>query len=294
MPQRVRQILFVPPAPLVWAQHLCLFERHGVEVATTQTTSSEQLGNGLAAGTFDIGIGVVDNVLAWNDELEAGLQIVAQLERSTIMSFCAVAHYQSLADAAAETIAVDATTNGFVLVLYRALARAGIDWRTCRFDKVGGVRQRFEALAAATASATILVPPFIDMALAKGFRELWSSADIAPAYPGVVVAARARWLADNDDAALRYLAALLAANRWAATTVNEDAAIAALVAARYSEPAARRLVRDSVAELRPARSGWDEVVALRRECGLLAHPEPNADEIVNVDLLARASDRIEK
>ena len=55
---RIRQILFVPPAPFVWAQRLGLFERHGVDVNTTQTTSSDQLGQGLAAGTFDIGIGV--------------------------------------------------------------------------------------------------------------------------------------------------------------------------------------------------------------------------------------------
>lgn len=292
MAHRVRQILFVAPAPLVWAQHLGLFAHHGVEVETTQTASSDELGRGLAAGDWDIGIAVVDNILAWNDELKAGLQILAQLERSTIMSFCALARYQSLADAATGVIAVDATTNGFVLVLYRALARAGIDWRACRFEKVGGVRQRFEALEAGAATATILVPPFIDMALAKGFRELWSSAEIAPAYPGVVAAARVQWLADNEDAALRYLAALLEANRWAATAGNQDAAVAALIAARYSVRAATRLVHDAVPELRASPSGFEVVVALRREAGLLALPAPTVDAIVNLDLLARANDRV--
>src|SRR4051794_18501971 len=173
MMHRVRQILFVAPAPVVWAGHLGLFERHGVELETTQTTSSDELGRGLAEGKWDVGIGVVDNVLAWNDAFGAQLQILAQLERSTIMSFCAAARQATLADAASDPIAVDATTNGFVLVLYRALAGAGIDWRACRFEKVGGVRQRFEALAAGAARSTILVPPFIDMAIAKGFRELW-------------------------------------------------------------------------------------------------------------------------
>src|SRR2546421_2660891 len=103
---RIRQILFVPPAPIVWAQHRNLFTKHGVEVETTQTLSSDQLGQGLADSTWDIGIGVVDNVIAWNDERKAGLQILAQLERSTVMAFCAVANYASLADAAAEPIVV--------------------------------------------------------------------------------------------------------------------------------------------------------------------------------------------
>lgn len=297
MTLRLRQILFVPPAPLVWARHLDLFAAGGIDVETTQTLSSDQLGQGLADGAWDVGIAVVDNVIAWNSERRANLRIIAQLERTTVMAFCGLPRYRSLAEAAAQPIAVDSTTNGFVLVLYRALARAGIDWRACRFDAVGGVRQRYEALEHGNAAATILVPPFIDRALEAGFTKLWAGEEIAPAYPGVIVAARADWLRDNAEAAIRYLGALLAANAWAARPPNEDAAGAALVAARYSDEAARRLVRDVVPGLAPARDGWDEVVALRRECGLLQEPEPSAQEVIDDDLLARAaaaSEQVEK
>jgi len=289
MTTRLRQILFVPPAPLVWAQHLSLFDAAGVDVETTQTTSSDQLGAGLADGTWDLGIAVVDNVIAWNDERRANLRIIAQLERSTIMAFCGLAQFRSLAEAAAQPIAVDSTSNGFVLVLYRALARAGIDWRTCRLDTVGGVRQRYEALEGGRASSTILVPPFIDRAVAAGFTRLWSSEAIAPAYPGVVVAARADWLSANGDAVARYVGALAAANRWAAGPANHDAAVVALAAARYAEAAARRLVRDVVPGLAPARDGFDDVIALRRECGLLAQPEPRFEDVVDGGPLVRAA-----
>ncbi|MEO8132841.1 MAG: ABC transporter substrate-binding protein [Betaproteobacteria bacterium] len=285
MTAKIRQILFVPPAPVVWAEARGLFTRHGVTVETTQTFSSDHLGQGLAAGEWDVGIAVVDNVIAWNDERDAGLQIIAQLERTTIMAFCALPGCAGLAAAAAAPIAVDSTTNGFVLVLYRALARAGLDWRNGRYERVGGVRQRFEALAAGTASATILVPPFIDMALGKGFRRLWDGADIAPAYPGVVVTARAAWLRDNEDAAVRYLRALSEANRW--SREDPHAAAAALVQARYAEPAAARLVRDAVPDLTVSQAGWDEVVALRRECGLLPDPEPRSERVVNRTLLGK-------
>jgi ABC-type nitrate/sulfonate/bicarbonate transport system substrate-binding protein len=286
--EKVRQILFVPPAPIVWADHLNAFRDCGVAVETTQTLSSDQIGQGLADGTWDVGIGVMDNVIAWNADRSAGLQIAAQLERSTIMRFCCVPSYATLADAAAQTIAVDSTTNGFVLVLYRALARAGIDWRSCRFDAVGGVRHRFEAMAAGKAAATILIPPFDEMARAKGFKILWDGKDIAPAYPGVVVAARAAWLKEQPDTATRYLRALLQANDWAGRPENAAAAKAALVAARYSEPAAERLVREIVPHLQPAADGWDEVVELRRECGLLPSPAPTAQAVINAAVLAHA------
>jgi len=273
---KIRQILFVPPAPIVWAQHLGLFSKHNIEVETTQTTSSDELGQGLADRTWEVGVGVMDNVIAWNEERKAGLQIAAQLERSTVMAFC-VAKHATLADAAKDTIAVDSTTNGFVLVLYRALARAGIDWRACRYDTVGGVRHRYEALEAGRASATILVPPFVDMALAKGFRKLWDGAEIAPAYPGVVVTARAAWLRANKETAARYVAALREANAWAPQ--HGDEAVQALIAARYSERAARRLIGDVVPDLKPSVEGWNEVVSLRRECGLLPAHEPRFEEI---------------
>ena len=287
----IRQILFVPPAPLVWADHLGAFAKHDVEVKTTPTLSSDQIGQGLADGTWDIGIGVVDNVIAWNSERNAGLQIIAQLERSTVMRFCSVPAYATLADAAAKVIAVDSTTNGFVLVLYRALARAGIDWRSCRFDRVGGVRQRFEAMQAGKAAAAILVPPFDEMARAQGFKVLWDGKDMAPDYPGVVVAARRRWLEENAESAVAYLRALLAANDWAAEPANAAAARAALTAARYSDGAAERLVREAVPGLAPAMAGWNEVIALRRECDLLPRPEPRADDVIDADLLTRAARR---
>jgi len=273
----IKQILFVPPAPIVWAESQGLFARHGVKVETTQTLSSDQLGQGLADGTWDVGVGVVDNIIAWNDERSAGLQIIAQLERTNVMAF--VSTKETLEETAKSPVAVDATTNGFILVLYRALARAGIDRHTLKYDAVGGVRHRFEALAAGKASSTILVPPFIDMALEKGFRKLWDGADIAPAYPGVVVGARAAWMRENEAAVRAYMRALLEANEWAPK--NAGAAVAALIAARYSEAAARRLVRDVVPGLEPSIAGWTEVVALRRECGLLPKPEPRAEDVIN-------------
>jgi ABC-type nitrate/sulfonate/bicarbonate transport system substrate-binding protein len=274
---------------VVWAEHLGAFAAHGVEVETTQTLSSDQLGQGLADGTWDVGIAVMDNVIAWNGERRAGLRILAQLERTTVMSFFAVPECQTLADVAQRTIAVDSTTNGFVLVLYRALARAGIDWRGCRYEAVGGVKHRFDALAAGRAVATILVPPFDAMARARGFAELWRGGDVAPAYPGVIVCARGAWVTQQTATAEGYLRALIAANRWASDVANRAEATRALVAAGYSDAAAERLVRERVPDLVPSVAGWDEVVQLRRECGLLPEPAPTAEAVIDQPLHARAA-----
>jgi ABC-type nitrate/sulfonate/bicarbonate transport system substrate-binding protein len=286
---RVRQILFVAPAPVVWAQHLGLLQSAELEVETTQTTSSDQMGQGLADGTFDVGIGVMDNVFAWNAERHAGLKMLAQLERSQPMALCAAASCKTLEDAARGAIAVDAVTNGFVLVLYRALARAGIDRAACRFESVGGVRHRYEALIAGKAAATILVPPFIDMAVAAGCHVLWRGSDLAPTYPGVVATARARWIDVNRPAALAYVRALARANAWAGEPAHRDEVVAALVGSRYSEAAARGLVDARMARLEPSRAGWEEVIALRREAGLFAGAAPAFESAADLALLREAT-----
>jgi len=285
----IRQILFVAPAPIVWAEHLGLFGGEGLQVETTQTTSSAQIGQGLADGTWDVGIGVVDNVVAWNADFAAGLRILAQLERSQPMAFCAAPGMATLAEATRGTIAVDATRNGFVLVLYRALARAGIDRAACDFKKVGGVRERFEALTAGSVAATMLVPPFIDMALSRGCVRLFDGAQLASAYPGVVATARRDWTVANRPSALAYLRALGRANEWAMEPANRAAAAGALVDARYSPQAAARLVEAPVPGLRPSRAGWDETLGLRSELGLLDGPPPGFEDIADLDLLAAAS-----
>lgn len=280
----VRQILFVRPAPIVWAEHLGLFARSGIEVETTQTLSSDQLGQGLAGGSWDVGIASLDNVIAWNAQRHAGLQVIAQLERSTVMAFCAVPECRDLAAVVAGPIAIDAPTNGFALVLYRALRRADLDARGLRLQPEGGVRHRFDALVEGRVMATILVPPFIDMALARGFRTIWQGSEVAPAYPGVVVAARVDWLRDHRDTARRYLQALVAANEWASAHASQAAQ--ALVAARYSETAAQRLVQEAVPGLSVSLSGWDEIISLRRECSLLPDLVPRFEEVIDPSLLA--------
>lgn len=284
----IRQILFVPPAPIVWAEHLGLFASEGLTVETTRTISSDQIGRGLADGSFDVGIGVVDNVVAWNAGYGAGLRILAQLERSQPMAFCARPGVASLAEAARGAIAVDATSNGFVLVLYRALAAAGIDRASCDFRKVGGVRERFEALSAGKVSATMLVPPFIDMAVSNGCVRIFDGAQVAPAYPGAVATARGAWTGANRQPSLAYLRALQRANDWAMDADNGAAATAALVGARYSADAAARLVQNAVPGLQPSRPGWDETIGLRREVGLLDTEPPRFEDIADLELLASA------
>lgn len=284
----ISQILFVPPAPVVWAERQSTFARQGVTVETHQTLSSNEIGQSLSTGERDLGIAVMDNVLFWNQKFGADLRIIAQLERHTELRFIAPDADVGMAEVARHPIAIDADDNGFVLVLYRALMQAGIDWRGCRFDLVGGVKHRFEAMMKGRARSSVLIPPFDELLQARGFHTLWTRALMAPDYPGVVVVARQSWLDANGDLATAYLRALLNATQWAAAPGNRHEAVQALLDARYTPAVAEALVDAPVAGLEPSLAGWSETLALRRECALELEHEPLAAEIIATAALRQA------
>ncbi|WP_270938555.1 hypothetical protein, partial [Falsiroseomonas oryzae] len=66
-------------------------------------------------------------------------------------------------------------------------------------------------------------------------------------------------------------------------------AAAALVAARYSEAAAARLVATAVPGLRPIPAGIAETIALRAECGLPPVPPADPGRLVETRFLDAAA-----
>jgi len=279
MKSQIRQIQFVAPASVVWAQNSGFFNKVSLSVLESHTKSSSEIGSGLARGEWDIGICVMDNVIGWNDLYDSDLIMLAQVERITELSFVGAAGVHTLEGAMAKPISVDATTNGFVLVLYRALAKIGVDWRTCEFLEVGGVKQRFDSLLAGQTHSTILVPPFDLMAIEKGYNVLWQGSEVAPHYPGQVVVARRRWATENREIVVKYLQALLAATRWALLLENRESAKQVLLSAGYSEAEAMRKFQLASPELEVLSQGWEEVVNLRKESGLLPQPKPNLKDV---------------
>jgi hypothetical protein len=116
---------------------------------------------------------------------------------------------------------------------------------------------------------------------------LWDVRELAPEYPGVVVVVRRHVAA--RDALVRALAAMVAANGFASLPANRVAAHEALVAARYSDAAAARLIATAVEGLRPVPAGIAESIALRAECGLPPTPPPDPDRLVDLSFLAEAA-----
>lgn len=286
----LKAIWFVPPVIAGAADRAGYSTAAGVTAEGTLTRSSDEQFEALRDGRMDAAVTAMDNVILWNERPGGGdLRIVAQIEANTGISLFARSEFSSIADLAGRRLLVDSPHNGFVVVLRAMLADAGVDWAGCEIIEAGGVKERFDQLASGAGDATLLGPPFAEMAEAHGLRRL-GDADVAyPGFPGQGLVVR-QALIDTRGA---ELAAWLGALERARTACFADPAgtAAALAAGGLPQPVAGRLAGFVGETLLPSREGIDLLLGQRRRLGL-----PGGDEIYEnlVDLRPLAAATMEE
>ena len=220
----------------IWSgMHCGAFDRQGLEIALHFTAGSMQQLSGLVRGEWEIGLTGFDNVVAYQEgQGEAAIDREPDLFAfmggdSAFLRLVVRPEIAGYADLRGGVLSVDAFTTGFAFVLRKMLAANGIAEADVRFERAGGVLQRFEALAQGKHAGTLLVTPFDLVAQRLGMRVLQSAAEVLPHYQGVCGAARRAWAADNADVLVRFIRGYLAALDWLYDRGNEDAACALLV-----------------------------------------------------------------
>lgn len=197
----LRQSHFVPPVSYLLADELGFLQ--GLEVQPTRTTSSAEQLRALLAGEQDMVITAIDNLFEWT-RAGADLRLVAQVEATTALGIHASGEAKTLADLAGCRFAVDAPDNGFALIARRLLRDAGVD---VDYVVVGGVRERLDALLDDRVDATLLGPPFDQLAANAGFARVVDINALLPELPGQGLVVRAE-VTESEELEL-YLRALV-------------------------------------------------------------------------------------
>lgn len=174
----------------------------GLDLETSHAVSSESQLEGLMAGKLDMAITAIDNLFTWT-EAGADVRLIAQVEKTTPLKVYARGSAGSLAELEGCRFGVDAPLNGFVLAARRVLRSAGVE---VQYVTVGGVRERFDALVAGDVDATLLGPPFSELASAQGMQCLANLNCLLLDFPGQGLVVRAG-VADSSELQ-EYLRAL--------------------------------------------------------------------------------------
>jgi ABC-type nitrate/sulfonate/bicarbonate transport system substrate-binding protein len=282
----VRQAVFVLPAVAAVADQRGFFADHDVDVQTTSVPSSHAQLADLLEDRADVAITAIDNLFAWNST-GADLVVIAQIESVTPLALLLRPGLDSINDLDVVRLGVDASTNGFAVVAYAMMARAGRDASGYEVVEVGGVSERFEALGAGSIDATLVAAPLDEIGQQRGMKVAMRVGELAPAYPGLGVVAR-RALVETSSASLAgYLGALAEALVWMRASTNDEVA-GHLTGVGFGHAAVQSVMSTLPSSLAPSPASLDVLLRLREQVDMVIPDAPHPREIVDGRVLVAA------
>ncbi|MPV35537.1 ABC transporter substrate-binding protein [Georgenia subflava] len=209
------------------AQEQGFYEKHGVDVEFVELQSASQIYPALAAGEVDA-----------IEQSPGGLfiaQVTGGLDASVIGSsmdgmpyaIYAKSELESMEDLEGKTMAISSPTGLPALVAQLMVEDAGVDWASMSPVNAGGNADRYRAVVAGTADAASSPADYVPQAETDGVNVLALSTDVIPDYPRYMIIARNDSLAENGEAATRYLAGLIEGLRYAYDNPDEAKQLAA-------------------------------------------------------------------
>jgi ABC-type nitrate/sulfonate/bicarbonate transport system substrate-binding protein len=209
-PKVIRMINFAGGfnLPIWMTQRQGFFAAEKIDVKIDFTPGSTYQLTNLIAGTYDMGFTAIDNIIAYREgQNEAYLPPGTNVDLIAILasddgflSISAQRDVSSIEALKGRTVTVDAMTTGFAFVLREVLARKGVAENEVKFERAGGVANRFRAMIENPShAATTQMTPFDLLGEARGFNTLVRARDVLGPYLGLVAGVKKSWAETNRD-----------------------------------------------------------------------------------------------
>ena len=279
------------------------FAKEGVDPTLEITPGSIQLARDLHAGTIDLALTSIDNIVAYDEgqgeaDLGGPAQFVALFGIDNgMLSLMASPEIATLADLKGKTLSVDALTTGYAFVQREILARNGFGPNDVTLVKVGGGAQRLEALLKGEQKGTLLNTPLDLIAEARGFRRLARARDVIGPYQGIAAATTRDVLARKRATIAAFTRGFHASIAFLAQPANREEAIHILMARmKGMERTAAERSYDKLLDptdgmyrdLKINMAGFKTMLELRSSYASPAKPLNDPARYIDMDFLASA------
>lgn len=275
-----------------------IFERRGLELEITYTPGSLYISEALRRGEFEIGHTGADDIVADVEDFGDGPSnlFVFMGLHSGLLSIVGAPGMTTVESLRGKELAVDARASGFVFILEKLLRTKGFGPDDYRFVEIGGVDRRYQALLEGKVAGTLLLPPFIGNAVARGCHVLARGDQIVSCYQGTVGAAKRSWAEKNRDLLVSYIRAYVEATQWCFDIKNRASCLELLAKHNGLQGKAAEETLDALldldyglypkAELNLA--GLKSVLELRAEMGFLRPPLPSVEKYIDLSYYNQA------
>jgi ABC-type nitrate/sulfonate/bicarbonate transport system substrate-binding protein len=281
--------------PLWIAQHAGFFAREGLSVDIVLIEGIDEVTQRLAAGELQLALDVTENVVL-NAEQGGRLEIIGGNVNRLPFSFIARPPIKSWQDLRGARIGVSSISAGSSSLVMKLLAVHGLRYpQDYTLLAVGPILSRWKMLQSAEIDAGLQGAPLNYIALDAGFVELGNPRKLFPDFQFTSLDTDADWARKNEDTAIAFMRAWLAAHRWFYENkagATEIALTETGVERRYAERAWDEYVRDEIFP-RDGRASVAAVQALIEVSSLIRNlsgrSRTRAEQYINHGYLNRAA-----
>ena len=209
--------------PLWVASQRGFFNQPRLDVDVVVIRGSDVSTQALAGGSLQVSGASSDAPIA---AIDRGLDmvIIGGIINGLSQYIMAGKNYKTYEDLRGATLGANSLTAGTAFAFRRVLKAKGLEFpRDYKLINVGGTPQAFAALASGQIAAAPLSLPVNYAAEEKGFNTIGRFIDVMPHYQLSVYSVRRAWAEENRPVVVRFMKAIVTANRW--LHANKDGAV---------------------------------------------------------------------
>ena len=224
--------------PLWVASKQGFFNQQKLDVDVVVIRGSDVSTQALVGGSLQVSGASSDGPIAAS---EHGLDVViiGGIINGLSQYIMAGKNYKTYEDLRGTTLGANSLTAGTAFAFRRVLKAKGLEFpRDYKLINVGGSPQAFAALASGQIAAAALSLPLNYAAEEQGFNTIGRFIDVMPHYQLSVYSVRRAWAEENRPVVVRFMKAIVTANRW--LHANKEAAVDLLAKEMRLKPAYAR------------------------------------------------------
>jgi ABC-type nitrate/sulfonate/bicarbonate transport system substrate-binding protein len=202
--------------PFFIAQKKGFHAKEGIAVDLINIGRSDIQLQALVAGELHFANINADNIIIWNERTNGNLKVAAGSSNAAPYLLIGAKNIKRLEDLKGQRLGVNSLSGGATSILLTYLKSKGLTHpRDFSMSVIaGGTPARLSALESGAVAGAVLVLPFSDIAVDKGFTKLGDTTDIISNYQFNNININPAWAEKNRTAVVKFIKAHIQALRW--------------------------------------------------------------------------------
>ena len=192
------------------------YAKEGISVDLVSIGRSDIQLQALVAGELHFANINADNIIIWNERTNGNLKVAAGSSNAAPYQLIGAKHIKRIEDLKGQRLGVNSLSGGATSILLSYLKSKGlIHPRDFSMSVIaGGTPARLSALESGAVAGAVLVMPFSDIAIDKGFPKLGDTTEIISNYQFNNININPAWAEKNRVAVVKFIRAHIQALHW--------------------------------------------------------------------------------